>query len=104
MPSAPEPCTVLIIGFWRVSSWRRISPDSLIPQAKATGQYLNSILAKIEAHKSGYEEAILLDDHGYVCEGTGENLFVVRGGKIHTPPLSSSPGSIPSTRCGSPPT
>jgi len=74
----------------RVSSWRRISPDSLIPQAKATGQYLNSILAKVEAHKSGYEEAILLDDHGYVCEGTGENLFIVRGGKIATPPLSSS--------------
>jgi branched-chain amino acid aminotransferase len=74
----------------RVSSWRRISADSLIPQAKATGQYLNSILAKIEATKSGYEEAILLDDHGYVCEGTGENLFVVRHGKIFTPPLSSS--------------
>lgn len=74
----------------RVSSWRRISPDSLIPQAKATGQYLNSILAKVEAHKSGYEEAILLDDHGYVCEGTGENLFIVRDGKIYTPPLSSS--------------
>jgi branched-chain amino acid aminotransferase len=74
----------------KVSSWRRISPDSLIPQAKATGQYLNSILAKIEAHKAGYEEAILLDDHGYVCEGTGENLFVVREGKIYTPPLSSS--------------
>jgi branched-chain amino acid aminotransferase len=74
----------------KVSSWRRISPDSLIPQAKATGQYLNSILAKVEAHKSGYEEAILLDDHGYVCEGTGENLFVVRDGKVYTPPLHSS--------------
>jgi branched-chain amino acid aminotransferase len=74
----------------KVSSWRRISPDSLIPQAKATGQYLNSVLAKIESHKAGYEEAILLDDHGYVCEGTGENLFVVRDGVIHTPPLSSS--------------
>ena len=69
----------------RVSSWRRISPDSLIPQAKATGQYLNSILAKVEAHKSGYEEAILLDDHGYVCEGTGENLFVIKNGRISTP-------------------
>jgi branched-chain amino acid aminotransferase len=71
-------------------SWRRISPDSLIPQAKATGQYLNSILAKVESHKAGYEEAILLDDHGYVCEGTGENLFVVRDGVIHTPPTSTS--------------
>jgi branched-chain amino acid aminotransferase len=69
----------------RVSSWRRISADSLIPMAKASGQYLNSVLAKIEAHKSGYEEAILLDDKGYVCEGTGENIYVVRDGVIATP-------------------
>ena len=68
-----------------VSSWRRISPDSLIPHAKASGQYLNSVLAKIAAEKAGYEEAILLDDNGYVCEGTGENVFVVREGKIYTP-------------------
>jgi branched-chain amino acid aminotransferase len=74
----------------KVSSWRRISPDSLIPQAKACGQYLNSVLAKIESHKAGYEEGILLDDKGHVCEGTGENLFVVRGGRIHTPPLTAS--------------
>ncbi len=74
----------------KVSSWRRINQDSLVPQSKATGQYLNSILAKIESHKAGYEEAILLDDHGFVCEGTGENLFIVRDGIIHTPPLSSS--------------
>ena len=69
----------------KVSSWRRISPDSLIPAAKATGQYLNSVLAKIEADKAGYEEAILLDIHGYVCEGTGENLFIVKDGIIATP-------------------
>ena len=74
----------------KVSSWRRISPDSLIPHAKASGQYLNSIMAKIEAHKAGYEEAILLDDKGYVCEGTGENLFVVRDGVISTPPQTAS--------------
>jgi branched-chain amino acid aminotransferase len=74
----------------RVSSWRRISSDSLIPHAKASGQYLNSILAKIESHKSGYEEAILLDDRGLVCEGTGENLFVVRDGVILTPPQTAS--------------
>jgi branched-chain amino acid aminotransferase len=74
----------------KVSSWRRISSDSLIPQAKASGQYLNSILAKIESHKAGYEEAILLDDHGHVCEGTGENIYLVRDGKIHTPPLTAS--------------
>ncbi len=74
----------------KVSSWRRISPDSLIPAAKATGQYLNSVLAKIESHKAGYQEAILLDDHGHVCEGSGENVFVVRDGAITTPPLSAS--------------
>ena len=74
----------------KVSSWRRISPAGLIPLAKASGQYLNSILAKIESHKAGYEEAILLDEHGHVCEGTGENLFVVRDGVIHTPPLTAS--------------
>jgi branched-chain amino acid aminotransferase len=74
----------------KVSSWRRISPDSLIPHAKASGQYLNSVLAKIESLKSGYEEAILLDDNGHVCEGTGENIFVVKDGVIHTPGQSSS--------------
>src|SRR3954465_16048101 len=73
----------------KVSSWRRTRPDSLIPQAKATGQYLNSVLAKIESHKAGYEEAILLDDHGYVCEGSGENIFVVREGTIYTPPQTA---------------
>jgi branched-chain amino acid aminotransferase len=74
----------------KVSSWRRISPDSLIPHAKASGQYLNSVLAKIESLKAGYEEAILLDDNGHVCEGTGENIFVVKDGVIHTPGQSSS--------------
>jgi branched-chain amino acid aminotransferase len=74
----------------KVSSWRRISPESLIPTSKASGQYLNSVLAKIESLKAGYEEAILLDDHGRVCEGTGENVFVVWEGRIITPPAASS--------------
>src|SRR5580693_8407716 len=69
----------------KVASWRRISPDSLIPHAKASGQYLNSVLAKVESLKAGYEEAILLDTQGFVCEGTGENLYIVRGGEIATP-------------------
>jgi branched-chain amino acid aminotransferase len=73
----------------QVSSWRRISPESLIPHAKASGQYLNSVLAKIGATKAGYEEAILLDDKGHVCEGTGENIFVVKDGVIHTPGQTS---------------
>jgi len=73
-----------------VSSWRRISDDSLIPQSKASGQYLNSVLAKIESTKAGYEEAILLDQRGNVCEGTGENVFVVRDDVILTPPPTAS--------------
>ena len=73
----------------KVSSWRRISADSLIPHAKAAGQYLNSVLAKIEASKAGYQEAILLDTHGFVCEGSGENIFVVRDGQILTPPQTA---------------
>jgi branched-chain amino acid aminotransferase len=74
----------------KVSSWRRISPDSLIPHAKASGQYLNNVLAKVESVKAGYEEAILLDDNGYVCEGTGENIYLVRDGAIVTPGQSNS--------------
>jgi branched-chain amino acid aminotransferase len=74
----------------KVSAWRRISPDSLIPHAKASGQYLNSVLAKVEAVKADYDEAILLDDNGYVCEGTGENVYVVRNGVISTPGQSNS--------------
>ncbi len=74
----------------KISSWRRIGPDALIPHAKASGQYLNSILAKIESHKAGYEEAILLDHLGHVCEGSGENIFVVRDGVIATPPQTAS--------------
>ncbi|HVS28703.1 MAG TPA: branched-chain amino acid transaminase [Solirubrobacteraceae bacterium] len=69
----------------KVASWERISPASLIPHAKASGQYLNSVLAKIEATKSGYAEAILLDDKGHVCEGSGENIFLVLDGEIVTP-------------------
>jgi branched-chain amino acid aminotransferase len=74
----------------KVSSWRRISPDSLIPAAKASGQYLNSVLAKTESANAGYDEAILLDQQGVVCEGSGENIFVVRDGKIVTPPHTAS--------------
>jgi branched-chain amino acid aminotransferase len=73
----------------KVSSWRRISPESLIPHAKASGQYLNSVLAKIESLKAGYDEAILLDDANHVCEGTGENIFLVKDGVIATPPQTA---------------
>jgi branched-chain amino acid aminotransferase len=74
----------------KMSSWRRMSDASFIPQAKATGTYLNSILAKVEVAKAGYDEAILLNEQGNVSEGTGENVFVVRDGSIATPPASAS--------------
>jgi branched-chain amino acid aminotransferase len=74
----------------RVSSYRRISSDSLVPHSKACGQYLNSVLAKIESLKAGYEEGILLDDKGNVCEGTGENVFLIRDGVIYTPPQTAA--------------
>src|ERR671936_2475225 len=73
-----------------VSPWRRISPDSLIPASKASGQYLNSILAKNASVEAGYDEAILLDHRGMVCEGSGENVFVIRDGVILTPPHTAS--------------
>jgi branched-chain amino acid aminotransferase len=73
----------------KVSSWRRMSDESFIPEAKACGQYLNSILAKVETAKAGYDEAILLDQHGNVSEGSGENIFVVRDGHISTPSSAS---------------
>jgi branched-chain amino acid aminotransferase len=74
----------------KVSSWRRISGDSLIPHAKAGGQYLNSVLAKVEATKAGYAESILLDSRGFVCEGSGENIYVVKDGEVITPPQTAS--------------
>jgi branched-chain amino acid aminotransferase len=74
----------------KVSSWRRLSPAGAIPHSKASGSYLNSILAKTESAKAGYDEAILLDERGFVCEGSGENIFVVRDGEILTPPHTAS--------------
>lgn len=73
----------------KISSWQRHGPNAMPPAAKGTGMYINSSMAKIEALKAGYDEAILLSPQGYVSECTGENLFVVRRGKIYTPPLSA---------------
>lgn len=73
----------------RVSSYRRLDPNVIPPAAKATGQYINSILAKVEALKSGYDEAIMLNTAGFITDGSGENIFVVRDGVITTPPTSS---------------
>ena len=71
-----------------VSSWRQRTNNSIPPAVKATASYMNSILAKLEAKEHGYVEAIMLNEAGLVCEGTGENLFVVRDGILSTPPLS----------------
>ncbi len=72
----------------KTSSWKRNDQNSLPPAAKATGQYINSILAKMEAVNGGYDEAIMLNQHGHIADGSGENLFVVHAGKVFTPPLS----------------
>jgi len=73
-----------------VSSWTRIAPNTLPALAKAGANYMNSQLIRMEAHLNGYAEGIALDTHGYVSEGSGENIFVVRDGKILTPPLGAS--------------
>ena len=73
----------------KISSWQRHSPNAMPPAAKGTGMYINSSMAKVEALKAGYDEAILLSPQGYVSECTGENIFVLKGGRIVTPPVSA---------------
>lgn len=73
----------------KISPWARIHPRILPPQAKIVANYANSIFAKVDALNSGYDEAILLNIDGYVTEGPGENLFIVKNGKLMTPPVSS---------------
>jgi branched-chain amino acid aminotransferase len=72
----------------KISSWKRTDHNMLPPAAKATGQYINSSLAKVEAVKAGYDEAILLNMQGQVTDGSGENIFVVRDGVLLTPPIA----------------
>lgn len=103
----PAPATVhTVIAAWRwgtylgedgvrngirtqISSWRRIDSAGFVPAAKGTGQYLNSIMGKQEALANGYDEAIMLNRDGNVSEGSGENIFVVRGGIAFTPPVAA---------------
>lgn len=73
-----------------VSSWTRIAPNTLPAMAKAAANYMNSQLIKLEAAQHGYSEGIALDINGYVSEGSGENIFLVRDGKLITPPLAAS--------------
>jgi branched-chain amino acid aminotransferase len=73
-----------------ISSWNRIAPNTLPALAKAGANYMNSQLIRMEAHYNGFAEGIALDTNGYISEGSGENIFVVRDGKITTPPLGNS--------------
>ena len=73
-----------------VSSWNRMAPNTFPAMAKATGNYLNSALIKMEALANGYEEGIALDNAGRISEGSGENIFLVYGGRILTPPLAGT--------------
>jgi branched-chain amino acid aminotransferase len=74
----------------KVSSWKRVGPNTIPHVAKATGIYLNSMLAVLEASRAGYEEAILLTDDGFVADGSGENIFLVKDEILSTPDLSAS--------------
>jgi branched-chain amino acid aminotransferase len=73
----------------KISSWRRNAQNALPSSAKATGQYINGVLAKIESVMAGYDEAVMLNEQGYITDGSGENLFVVRDGRLTTPPISA---------------
>ena len=73
-----------------ISSWNRIAPNTLPALSKAGGNYMNSQLIRMEADVNGYAEGIALDQQGYISEGSGENIFVIRDGKILTPPLGAS--------------
>jgi branched-chain amino acid aminotransferase len=73
----------------KTSSWQRHDPNAIPPAVKATGMYINSSLAKVEALKAGYDEAVLLSPQGFVSECTGENIFMVKEGRIITPPVSA---------------
>lgn len=73
----------------KTSSFVRFHHNSMMSSAKASGHYINSILAGYEARRSGYDEALLLDTEGFVAEGSGENIFIVRNGTVRTPPLAS---------------
>jgi branched-chain amino acid aminotransferase len=74
----------------KISSWERVGPNVIPHVAKATGIYLNSMLATMEARRGGYDEAIMLSHDGYIADGPGENIFVVKDGVLYTPPLAMS--------------
>jgi branched-chain amino acid aminotransferase len=74
----------------KISSWQRVGANTIPHASKATGIYLNSMLAVTEANRAGYDEAILLTADGYIADGSGENVFIVKNGSVATPPLATS--------------
>jgi len=74
----------------KTSAWARTDPTGALPRGKIIGQYVTNVLAKNDAVRDGYDEALMLDTRGYVCEGSGENLFIVKSGRVLTPPVSST--------------
>lgn len=73
----------------KISTFTRHHPNAAMQRAKVVGHYVNSIMARYEANADGYDEAIMLDHHGFVAEGTGENVFVVKGNRVKTPPVAN---------------
>jgi branched-chain amino acid aminotransferase len=101
MAGVPDELTIFAVPFGKyietdkgircsISSWRRSSDNTIPPRAKITGGYINAALAKHEALLSGFDEAIMLTDDGYVSEGSAENLFIVRDGVLYTPGVCDS--------------
>ena len=81
----PFPAYLPEIARCHTSTWRRVQDTGIPPRAKVTGIYVNSALAKTEANANGFDEAIMLNENGHVSEGSGENIFMVRHGKLITP-------------------
>ena len=73
----------------KTSTFTRHHPNAALQRAKVVGHYVNSILARYEANEDGFDEAIMLDQHGFVAEGTGENVFIAKGDRIKTPPVAN---------------
>jgi len=86
----PFPAYLPEVARCHTSSWRRVNDTGIPPRAKVTGIYVNSALAKTEANLNGFDEAIMLNEDGHVSEGSGENIFMIRGGKLITPSNSDN--------------
>ncbi|HEY5476175.1 MAG TPA: branched-chain amino acid transaminase [Tepidiformaceae bacterium] len=86
----PFPAYLPEVARCHTSTWRRVDDTGIPPRAKVTGIYANSALAKTEANKNGFDEAIMLNANGHVSEGSGENIFMIRNGKLITPTVADN--------------